>query len=195
MPKWKPRHRWRGPSKKASPSRPMVSVPLPTFQATMLFPLLGWIALGRAIVAKNSKIVVDHLRRCISPAPLSSAALLNPCRNARGAEPHSPGALFSAIFERVVFRMWMRYPMPCSRPSLGMKRETTRTIPCRSKSKTERLRVQNKKSGQELRDELNRIKALQQEWNALSLADRVSLAKRSPDLSAFFRGDMESRNK
>jgi hypothetical protein len=76
-----------------------------------------------------------------------------------------------------------------------MKRETTRTIPCRSISETERLRVQNKKSGQDLRDELNRIKALQQEWNALSLADRVSLAKRSPDLSAFFRGDIESHNK
>ncbi len=52
----------------------------------------------------------------------------------------------------------------------------------------------NKKSEHQLRDELNRITALQRQWNALNLAERVSVAKSSPDLSAFFRRDIESRN-
>ena len=47
----------------------------------------------------------------------------------------------------------------------------------------------NKKSEHQLRDELNRITALQRQWNALNLAERVSVAKSSPDLSAFFRRD------
>ena len=37
------------------------------------------------------------------------------------------------------------------------------------------------------RDELNAIESRQREWNALSAAERASVAKASPDLSLFFR--------
>ena len=42
-------------------------------------------------------------------------------------------------------------------------------------------------AGQKFRDELKRIETLQREWNALSVAERASVAKVSPDLSLFFR--------
>jgi hypothetical protein len=40
---------------------------------------------------------------------------------------------------------------------------------------------------QKQRAELKRIAILQREWNALSMAERASIAKESPDLSLFFR--------
>ena len=43
------------------------------------------------------------------------------------------------------------------------------------------------KAGQRLRHELKVIETLQREWNALSAAKRISVAKVSPDLSLFFR--------
>jgi hypothetical protein len=43
------------------------------------------------------------------------------------------------------------------------------------------------KAGQRLRHELKVIETLQREWNALSAAERISVAKISPDLSLFFR--------
>jgi hypothetical protein len=43
------------------------------------------------------------------------------------------------------------------------------------------------KAGQRLRHELKVIETLQREWNALSAAERISVAKVSPDLSLFFR--------
>ena len=42
-------------------------------------------------------------------------------------------------------------------------------------------------AGQKFLDELKRIETLQREWNALSFAERASVAKVSPDLSLFFR--------
>ncbi len=45
----------------------------------------------------------------------------------------------------------------------------------------------SEKVGQKLRHELKLIEALQREWNALSVAERLSVAKVSPDLSLFFR--------
>jgi len=43
------------------------------------------------------------------------------------------------------------------------------------------------KAGQRLRHELKVIETRQREWNALSAAERISVAKISPDLSLFFR--------
>ena len=43
------------------------------------------------------------------------------------------------------------------------------------------------KAGQRLRHELKVIETRQREWNALSAAERLSVAKVSPDLSLFFR--------
>jgi len=43
------------------------------------------------------------------------------------------------------------------------------------------------KAGQRLRHELKVIETLQREWNALSAAERISVAKINPDLSLFFR--------
>jgi len=43
------------------------------------------------------------------------------------------------------------------------------------------------KAGQRLRHELKVIEILQREWNALSAAERISVAKINPDLSLFFR--------
>ena len=43
------------------------------------------------------------------------------------------------------------------------------------------------KASQRLRHELKVIETLQREWNALSAAERISVAKVSPDLSLFFR--------
>jgi hypothetical protein len=45
----------------------------------------------------------------------------------------------------------------------------------------------SEKVGQRLRHELKVIETLQREWNALSVAERISVAKVSPDLSLFFR--------
>ena len=45
----------------------------------------------------------------------------------------------------------------------------------------------SEKIGQKLRHELKVIETLQREWNALSEAERISVAKVSPDLSLFFR--------
>ena len=42
-------------------------------------------------------------------------------------------------------------------------------------------------SAKKVRAELKRIEALQRKWNALSMAERISIAKISPDLSLFFR--------
>lgn len=36
-------------------------------------------------------------------------------------------------------------------------------------------------------DQLQRIKTLQAQWNALTLSQRIAIAKLSPDLSLFFR--------
>jgi hypothetical protein len=46
---------------------------------------------------------------------------------------------------------------------------------------------------QELRDQLQRMQALQEGWNALSLAERAAIAKLSPDLSLFFRPESKDR--
>ena len=45
----------------------------------------------------------------------------------------------------------------------------------------------SEKIGQKLPYELKLIEALQREWNALSMAERLSIAKVSPDLRLFFR--------
>jgi hypothetical protein len=45
----------------------------------------------------------------------------------------------------------------------------------------------SKKSRQRLRAELKRIRILQCQWNALSVAERAWIARASPDLSLFFR--------
>jgi hypothetical protein len=42
---------------------------------------------------------------------------------------------------------------------------------------------------EELQKELKRIKALQRRWNELDLAQRRSIARQSPDLTAFFHPD------
>ncbi len=42
-----------------------------------------------------------------------------------------------------------------------------------------------------LHDELTRIEVLHRLWNKLSPFERASIAKSSPDLSAFFRREME----
>ena len=48
--------------------------------------------------------------------------------------------------------------------------------------------------GKKLHDELTRIEVLHRHWNKLSPAERASVAKISPDLSAFFRRDLEPRS-
>ena len=48
-------------------------------------------------------------------------------------------------------------------------------------------------SKQKLHDELNRIEALHRHWNRLSTGKRASIAKTSPDLSAFFRPGLNIR--
>ena len=45
----------------------------------------------------------------------------------------------------------------------------------------------------DLRRELDRIALLQRRWNALSVAEKRSIAKGSPDLTAFFRRAAEPR--
>ncbi len=45
----------------------------------------------------------------------------------------------------------------------------------------------SEKIGQKIWHELKVIEARQREWNALSMAERVAVAKVSPDLSLFFR--------
>jgi hypothetical protein len=41
--------------------------------------------------------------------------------------------------------------------------------------------------GQALRDQLQKIRTLQAQWNALTQSQRIAIAKLSPDLSLFFR--------
>ncbi len=48
-----------------------------------------------------------------------------------------------------------------------------------------------KMAERKLHDELTRIEVLHRHWNKLSLAERASIAKISPDLSVFFRREME----
>ena len=43
---------------------------------------------------------------------------------------------------------------------------------------------------QKLHDELNRIEVVHRHWNRLSMAERASIAKISPDLSAFFHREI-----
>jgi len=45
---------------------------------------------------------------------------------------------------------------------------------------------------QKLRHDLEAIKRLQREWNALSAAERMRIATVSPDLSLFFRRGLAS---
>jgi hypothetical protein len=40
---------------------------------------------------------------------------------------------------------------------------------------------------QVVREQLQGIKTLQAQWNALTLSQRIAIAKLSPDLSLFFR--------
>ena len=47
--------------------------------------------------------------------------------------------------------------------------------------------------GKKIQDELTRIEVLHRHWYKLSLAERASIAKTSPDLSAFFRRETEPR--
>ena len=58
------------------------------------------------------------------------------------------------------------------------------------------MRALEKKSGQTLRAELiraelRRIEIMQRRWNALTVAERVAVAKISPDLSLFFRRPLD----
>jgi len=48
-------------------------------------------------------------------------------------------------------------------------------------------------TSQDLRDRLQRMQTLQEQWNALSLAERAAIAKQSPDLSSFFRRESKER--
>ena len=49
-------------------------------------------------------------------------------------------------------------------------------------------------SKQKIHDELDRIEALHRHWNRLSMTERASIAKTSPDLSVFFRSGMKHRS-
>ena len=60
------------------------------------------------------------------------------------------------------------------------------------------MRALEKKSGQTLRAELiraelRRIEIMQRRWNALTVAERVAVAKISPDLSLFFRRPLDGK--
>ena len=50
-----------------------------------------------------------------------------------------------------------------------------------------------KMAEKKLQDELTRIEVLHHHWNKLSPAERAAVAKTSPDLSVFFRRNLESR--
>ena len=61
------------------------------------------------------------------------------------------------------------------------------------------MRALEKKCGQTLRAELiraelRRIEIMQRRWNALTVAERVAVAKISPDLSLFFRRPLDGKN-
>ena len=60
------------------------------------------------------------------------------------------------------------------------------------------MRALERKSGQTLRAELiraelRRIEIMQRRWNALTVAERVAVAKISPDLSLFFRRPLDGK--